>query len=79
MAGAPDFFLPKSDPYCTFSVMTVLWLRLPDVPVTVTVYWPAGVPVTPPPPPPLLTPPQPAIPRSKNRTNAPSVAPAKAR
>jgi hypothetical protein len=44
--------------YCTITVRAVLWLRLPDLAVTVAVYVPAGVPGVvveddePPPPPP---------------------------
>ena len=41
--------------YCTITVRAVLWLRLPDLAVTVAVYVPAGVPGVeddePPPPP----------------------------
>lgn len=40
--------MPGGDPgefaYCTTTVRLVLWLRLPEVAVTVTVYVPAGVP-----------------------------------
>lgn len=43
--------------YCTITVTVVLWLRLPDLAVTLAVYVPAGVPAAfieddPPPPPP---------------------------
>jgi len=46
--------------YCTITVTVVLWLRLPDLAVTVAVYVPAGVPgafvVDDPPPPHAATP-----------------------
>jgi len=61
---APLFYFPIIGfwfPQFTFNVNCTVWLRLPEVAVTVTVYVPAGVPVVmigdgvvvvPPPPPP---------------------------
>jgi hypothetical protein len=45
MRSAIGFIAAHAAPsYCTTTVSAVLWLRLPEVAVTVTVYVPAGVP-----------------------------------
>lgn len=69
---ATVYHLPSTKTHCTFTVTWALCERLPDVPVTVTVYAPDGVPgevgglV-------LLPPPQLARPRTSNKTAAVSV------
>jgi hypothetical protein len=39
-----SFFDSSEISYCTITVRVVVWLKLPDLAVTVAVYVPAGVP-----------------------------------